>query len=136
MSRDPEHRETFAAEMAARLGIAVTAVAAPEEAAQADVVVTITNAQQPVLKGEWLRPGAHVNAAGGNSLIRGEVDAETVRRAAIVTADSVEDAKLESADLMRAVEIAKKQEKAKTKPLLNVPDEAIVRALAVAKEAI
>ena len=39
-------------------------------------------------------------------------------------------------DLMRAVEIAKKQEKAKTKPLLNVPDEAIVRALAVAKEAI
>ena len=35
-----------------------------------------------------------------------------------------------------AVEIAKKQEKAKTKPLLNVPDEAIVRALAVAKEAI
>ena len=57
-----------------------------------------------MLKGEWLRPGAHVNAAGGNSLIRGEIDAETVRRAAIVTADSVEDARLESADLLRAVE--------------------------------
>jgi hypothetical protein len=39
-------------------------------------------------------------------------------------------------ELIRAVETAKKRENAKTKSLLNVPDEAIVRALAVAKEAI
>jgi len=103
-SRTAEHAATFATEMTAKLGIPVTAVAEPQAAAQADIVVTITSTQQPVLQGAWLLPGAHVNAAGGNSLIRGEVDAETVRRAAIITADSIEDAKLECADLMRAVE--------------------------------
>jgi ornithine cyclodeaminase/alanine dehydrogenase-like protein (mu-crystallin family) len=104
-SRTPEHREMFAREMSEKLGITVTPVAEPEQAARGcDIVVTITNTQQPVLQGAWLDPGTHVNAAGGNSLIRGEVDAETVRRAGIVTADSVEDARLECADLMRAVE--------------------------------
>ena len=57
-----------------------------------------------MLKGEWLQPGAFVAAAGGNSLIRGECDAEVFRRAAVVTADSIDDARVESADLMRAVE--------------------------------
>ena len=104
-TRTAEHREVFAAEMSAKLGIEVQPVAQPEHAAQAcDIVVTITNAQQPVLQGAWLEAGAHVNAAGGTSLIRGEVDAEAVGRAAVVVADSVEDARLECADLMRAVE--------------------------------
>lgn len=104
-TRSPEHREGFALEMSGKLGIPVTAVAQPQEAAEgSDIVVTITNAQQPVLQGVWLPPGTHVNAAGGNSLIRGEVDVETVTRAALVVADSVEDARLECADLMRAVE--------------------------------
>jgi len=104
-TRSPEHRESFAGEMSAKLGIPVAAVAEPEAAAAAsNIVVTITNAQQPVLQGAWLSPGAHVNAAGGNSLIRGEVDVATVTRAALVVADSVEDARLECADLMRAVE--------------------------------
>lgn len=103
-SRTPEHREAFAADMTAQLGIPVTAVADAEAVAANDVLVTITNTQQPVLQGAWLQPGVHINAAGGNSLIRGELDAEAIRRCDIITADSVEDARVESADFMRAVE--------------------------------
>jgi ornithine cyclodeaminase/alanine dehydrogenase-like protein (mu-crystallin family) len=44
-----------------------------------------------------------VNAAGSNHLRRREVDAETFRRAAVVAADSVEQAQLESGDLAAAV---------------------------------
>jgi ornithine cyclodeaminase/alanine dehydrogenase-like protein (mu-crystallin family) len=68
-----------------------------------DVVTTMTTSAQPVFDGAWLSPGAHVNAAGSNQLRRREVDAATFRRAAIVTADSVEQARLESGDLAGAV---------------------------------
>lgn len=104
-SRSPERREGFAKEMSEALKLDVTPVSRPEDAARGcDIVVTITNAREPVLLGEWLEPGTHVNAAGGNSLIRAELDQEAVARAAIITADSVEQARMESADLMRAVE--------------------------------
>lgn len=103
-SRTPEHRETFATEMTAKLGIPVVPAGEPEAVAGNDILITITNAQQPVLQGAWLKPGVHINAAGGNSLIRGELDAEAIRRCDVITADSVEDARVESADFMRAVE--------------------------------
>lgn len=104
-SRTPEHRETFASEMSAALGIEVRPVAQPEQAAKGcDVVITITNTREPVLHGEWLEPGTHVNAAGGNSLLRAELDSEAVQKADVITVDSLEQAKLESADLFWAVE--------------------------------
>ncbi|MCI0476462.1 MAG: hypothetical protein L0Y55_09465, partial [Anaerolineales bacterium] len=66
----------------------------------ADVIVTITSASAPVLRGEWLKPGAHVNAAGSNWAHRREVDSETLKRADAIFVDSVEDAHLESGDLI------------------------------------
>jgi ornithine cyclodeaminase/alanine dehydrogenase-like protein (mu-crystallin family) len=103
-SRDAERRERFAKEMAARLGIKMVPVDSPRAAVEAsDVVIAITTAVQPVIQGEWLRRGAHVNAAGGNWTHRREVDGETVRRASAIFADSVEQAKLEAGDLSAAV---------------------------------
>ncbi|HKI92175.1 MAG TPA: hypothetical protein VJ986_07720, partial [Gaiellaceae bacterium] len=54
-------------------------------------------------RGEWLRPGALVCAVGANDGRRREVDNVVVQRASFVCCDSVENAKLESADLIEPV---------------------------------
>ena len=72
--------------------------------AQQDVVVTVTTSRDPVLRGEWLQPGAVVCAVGANDPRRRELDNAVLERAAFVCCDSVEDAKRESGDLIEPVE--------------------------------
>jgi ornithine cyclodeaminase/alanine dehydrogenase-like protein (mu-crystallin family) len=72
--------------------------------ASCDVVVTVTNSPDPVLRGEWLEPGALVCAVGANDGRRRELDNVVLERAAFVCCDSREDAKSESADLIEPVE--------------------------------
>jgi alanine dehydrogenase len=74
------------------------------EAADADVVVTITTSRDPVLRGEWLRPGALVCAAGANDRRKRELDNVVLERAAFVCCDSTEQARIESGDLIEPVE--------------------------------
>lgn len=103
--RNQERRETFCEEMSDTLGIPVSPAESPEAvAAEADIVVTVTNSKEPVLQGEWLRPGQHINAAGSNHLKRIEIDADTVKRASFIAADSVEQAKIECGDLAAVVD--------------------------------
>ena len=73
------------------------------DAAECDVVVTVTPSPDPVLRGEWLRPGALVCAVGANDGRRRELDNVVLERAAFVCCDSVDDARLESADLIEPV---------------------------------
>jgi alanine dehydrogenase len=73
------------------------------DAAAADVVVTITTSRDPVLRGEWLQPGALVCAAGANHPKARELDNTVLERAAFVCCDSLEDAKIESGDLIEPV---------------------------------
>jgi ornithine cyclodeaminase/alanine dehydrogenase-like protein (mu-crystallin family) len=72
--------------------------------AECDVVVTVTTSPDPVLRGEWLRPGALVCAVGANDGRRRELDNVVLERASFVCCDSLEDARLESADLIEPVE--------------------------------
>lgn len=72
--------------------------------AECDVVVTVTTSKDPVLRGEWLQPGALVCAVGANDGRRRELDNVVLERAAFVCCDSLENAKLESADLSEPVE--------------------------------
>jgi ornithine cyclodeaminase/alanine dehydrogenase-like protein (mu-crystallin family) len=74
------------------------------DAAACDIVITVTGSRDPVLRGEWLRPGALVCAVGANDGRRRELDNVVLERAAFVCCDSVEDARLESADLIEPVE--------------------------------
>ena len=74
------------------------------DAGECDVVVTVTTSKDPVLRGEWLRPGALVCAVGANDGRRRELDNVVLERAAFVCCDSRENAKLESADLIEPVE--------------------------------
>jgi alanine dehydrogenase len=73
------------------------------EAGGQEIVVTVTTASEPVLRGDWLRPGALVCAVGANDPSKRELDDAVVERAAFVCCDSVEDARLESGDLIGPV---------------------------------
>ncbi|MGH2453298.1 MAG: ornithine cyclodeaminase family protein [Candidatus Rokuibacteriota bacterium] len=104
-SRTPARREAFAEEMVDALGAEVVAVDSAEEAvADVDIIVTITSAREPVLRGAWLRSGVHVNAAGSNAAGRRELDAEAVGRAARVVVDARDQAMIEAGDLLGPVE--------------------------------
>jgi len=103
VGRNPEHTRIFCAEMSALLGIPVEPAADVASAvAGADVVTTMTSASEPVLLGSMLAPGTHVNAAGSNRATSAEIDPEVVRRASIVALELLEQAKMESGDLLLA----------------------------------
>ena len=103
--RNAERRQTFCDEMADELGVSVEPAESAEEAVRgADVIVTITNAREPVLFNEWLSPGAHINAAGSNALIRSEIDYKVVRQATLITVDSKDTARIECGDLLMPIE--------------------------------
>ncbi len=100
-SRKPENREKFAADMSASLGIEVTASESGEACVKdVDVVITMTSTSRPVLEGDWLSPGTHINAAGANHWMRRELDGKAVGRADVVVTDDIEQAKLECGDLI------------------------------------
>jgi alanine dehydrogenase len=101
-SRDPQRRETFASEMSTMLKIPVVAVPTAEQAVRdLDIVVTSTTSTNPVVEGRWLTPGTHINAIGANFPQKHELDAEAIRRCDVITADSREQSKLESGDLIQ-----------------------------------
>lgn len=102
--RDARRREEFCSRMSARLALAVEPVDTAEAAVRgSDIVTTVTTAREPVVLGEWLEPGTHINAAGSNHAKRRELDAEAVRRAApYIWADMPEQARIESGDLIQA----------------------------------
>jgi alanine dehydrogenase len=74
------------------------------DAAEQDVVVTATSSKDPVLRGEWLRPGALVCAMGANRIESRELDNAVLERAAFVCCDSKEQARIEAGDLAEPVE--------------------------------
>jgi ornithine cyclodeaminase/alanine dehydrogenase-like protein (mu-crystallin family) len=74
------------------------------DAAEQDVVVTITTSRDPVLRGEWLRPGALVCAVGANNPAARELDNVVLERASFVCCDWKEQARIESADLIEPIE--------------------------------
>lgn len=104
-SRSEDSRRRFADEMCRECGVEVIPVDRPELAARGqEIIVTATSATEPVLRGEWVEDGSHLNVVGSNFLGKAEIDVATVRRAARVVVDSKEQAKLEAGDLLPAVE--------------------------------
>ena len=104
-SRSQGRRAAFAEKMSNRLGIDIEASSTAEQTVrESDIVITVTNSATPVLEGAWLRPGAHINAAGSNHVKRREIDATVVQAAAFIAVDSIEQAKMEAGDLVQARE--------------------------------
>lgn len=95
----PRHAEDFARRFDVR------AVVSVDEAVRgADVVVTATTSKTPVLLGEWLSPGVHINAVGAPRPDWRELDDETLSRARVYV-DSREAALKESGDVIAAGQI-------------------------------
>jgi ornithine cyclodeaminase/alanine dehydrogenase-like protein (mu-crystallin family) len=92
-SRTSEHAQRFAARHGARATHLEDAVRG------ADVIVTATSAREPVLRGEWLKAGAHVNAVGACLPTWRELD-DAALTANTLIVDSREAALRESGDVI------------------------------------
>jgi ornithine cyclodeaminase len=101
-SRTRANAERFARDEAGSHGMAIEVSASAEDAVRgADLICTTTAAREPVLRGAWLSPGAHVNAVGACFAATRELDTEAVRRARFF-ADCRESCLNESGDFLIA----------------------------------
>jgi ornithine cyclodeaminase len=74
-----ESAQRFAAEMQSQSPSPLEPVASPEAAVRgADIIVTATTSREPVVKREWVSPGAHINAVGTFSFNAREIDTATM----------------------------------------------------------
>ena len=78
-SPTPERLERFADEQSAKHGIEVEAAGSAEDAVRgADIICTVSSAREPILLGDWIEEGAHINAAGSSVKFTRELDTATV----------------------------------------------------------
>ena len=88
-ARDAAKADMLAADLTVKLGIPVSALSDPQAAVTgADIIVTTTPSETPVLKGEWLQTGQHVTAMGSDAEHKNELDPAIVINGYYV-ADSV-----------------------------------------------
>jgi ornithine cyclodeaminase/alanine dehydrogenase-like protein (mu-crystallin family) len=104
-SPNEERRKAFSEEMSACCEVEVVPVSRPEQAAEdKDIIITATSSREPVLLGQWVPQGAHLNAIGSNFLGKAELDVATIRKCADVVVDSKDQARLEAGDFQQAIE--------------------------------
>jgi alanine dehydrogenase len=100
-SRRVPERELFCSEMTRQLQLAVLPVNSARQAVEhADIIITATTATEPVLQGEWLRPGCHINAIGSNWASKREIDLATLQRCELIMTDSFAQAQKEAGDFI------------------------------------
>jgi alanine dehydrogenase len=104
-TRTRKNLEAFCARMSERLGTDVIPANAPEEVPRdADIVITASTAENPVLFGDWLTQPGLVVAAGANHWYKREIDGKVISRAQLVVTDDREQSRLESGNLMWAID--------------------------------
>ncbi|HEY1482492.1 MAG TPA: ornithine cyclodeaminase family protein [Candidatus Acidoferrum sp.] len=99
--RDPQRRNKFCDEMSERLGISVYPMeSAAAAVGSADVISTATTSAHPVLHGEALPPGVHINAIGANHAHKRELDDAAIAKANLIFVDSLAQSRQEAGDLI------------------------------------
>ena len=84
-ARDAAKAAATARDLTTRLGFSVTAVEDPAAAVRgADIVVTTTPAERPILMADWLQPGQHITAMGADSEHKNEIDPAAFARVTYV----------------------------------------------------
>jgi len=99
--RDAQRRNQFSEEMSERLAINVyPAESAAAAVRTAEIICTATTSAQPVLHGEDLAQGVHINAIGANHAHKQELDEAAVAKANLIFADSLAQSQQEAGDLI------------------------------------
>ncbi|HMI31611.1 MAG TPA: ornithine cyclodeaminase family protein [Candidatus Limnocylindrales bacterium] len=99
-SRDHDHARDFAERESPRFACPVEPVAEARAAVEgAAIICTTTASREPVLQGDWIAPGAHVNAAGASIAAARELDTRAVQRARLYV-DRRESALNEAGDFL------------------------------------
>ncbi len=100
--RSPDRAQAFAERMQAELALPVAMAGGVREAvAEADIICTVSSAAEPILKGEWVRPGTHLNLVGSSHAGPAEVDSDLVVRSRFI-ADSREGVLNQGGEFLRA----------------------------------
>ena len=100
--RSQERALALAARLQSELAIPVSVARTVEEAAgSADIICTVSAAAEPILKGEWVKPGTHVNVVGSGYAGPTEIDNDLVVRSRFI-ADSREGVLQQGAEFLRA----------------------------------
>ena len=101
-ARKRDRLEAFCERMSAAHGIPVEPAESAQSAVEwADIVCTTTSSSQPVVLGEWLRPGMHINAVGACTFDTRELDSAAVARCRVFV-ERTESSMNESGDLLIA----------------------------------
>jgi ornithine cyclodeaminase len=99
-NRTPSHAVSLAQVAREKFGLAAEVVNGPKEAVSgATIICTVTGAPEPILKGDWLSPGSHINAVGSSVASTRELDSDAVAKASLFV-DSRESALNEAGDLL------------------------------------
>jgi len=101
--RSQDKARAFAKEHAGLASAKIVAVADPREAAACDVICTTTSSNEPVLRGEWVRPGAHVNLVGAHAPTTREADTGLIKAGRLYV-DSLASAFAEAGDILIPIE--------------------------------
>lgn len=87
-SRSRESASSFVRAAGDELDVSIEAAATVEDAVrQADLIITVTPSREPIVRREWLRPGAHVTAVGADMAAKQELAVEVLAEADVVAAD-------------------------------------------------
>lgn len=87
-ARRSEAADEYAREMTAAHGMAIEKVGSVKEAVtRADIVITTTPAETPIVRPEWIMPGTHITAVGSDFPDKQELDVGVIERADLVVAD-------------------------------------------------
>ena len=99
--RDSQRRSQFSEEMSERLGINVYPMESASSAVRsAEIICTATTSPHPVLHGEDLAQGVHINAIGANHAHKQELDEAAVGKANLIFVDSLAQSQQEAGDLI------------------------------------
>ena len=99
--RDPQRRNKFSEEMTERLGVNVyPAESAAAAVENAEIICTATTSAHPVLLGQDLAPGVHINAIGANHAHKQELDEAAIARSNLIFVDSLAQSQQEAGDLI------------------------------------
>src|SRR5277367_1960967 len=102
-ARDRAKAEVFAGTEGARHGVAIeTTASVPEAVAGADIICTLTKAREPILLGDWISRGAHLNVVGSSIASAAEIDTAAVMQSRFFV-DSRNSAVNEGGEYLRAL---------------------------------